>query len=188
MITMQIGLIISGILVFAGAAQWIIQTRNLTRRGYLLDCVNEAGERERERIAIEEKQRREEEERQSKRSFDLDLLITHGAAFGGFSATCPDGRPRKGVVPLEQIMMYGRQPSGKDYTYYIEDQGLLICACDETDSLIIRSGDRPFEIREAGLNRDQGVTTECARIKKDIIYYIILESHHEISIRATKCS
>jgi hypothetical protein len=82
-------------------------------------------------------------------------------------------------------MMYGRQSSGKDYTYYIEDQGLYICAGERPDQLLLRSRKEPFEIREAGLDRDQGVTTSQAVIFKDVLYYVILESHHEISIRAT---
>jgi hypothetical protein len=116
----------------------------------------------------------------------MDFMITHGSAFGGCAAVCQDGRYRRGTVLLDQIMMYGRQPSGREFTYYIEDQGLEICATDEKDSLLVRSTQMPFEIREAGLSRDQGISTKKAEIKKDILYYIILESKHEISIKATK--
>ena len=71
-------------------------------------------------------------------------------------------------------------------SYYIEDQGLEICASDQPEELIIVSKQQPFEIREAGLSRDQGISTKKAVIKQDVTYYIILESKHEISIKATK--
>jgi hypothetical protein len=143
---------------------------------------------EEEQRKLEERRRieAEEAERQKKRVFGLDFRITHGTAFGGCSAVCPDGRRRKGSVPLDQIMMYGRQPGGREFTYYIEDQGVEICASDAPDSLMVRSAQTPFEIREAGLSRDQGVSTRQAQIKRDVLYYIILESKHEISIKATR--
>ena len=73
---------------------------------------------------------------------------------------------------------------GEDDLY--EDQGLEICASDQPEELIIVSKQQPFEIREAGLSRDQGISTKKAVIKQDVTYYIILESKHEISIKATK--
>lgn len=184
MILMKSGFIFSGILLVLAFVQGIVMKSRLTKKSYLLDCVSEAGRRERERIAAENRQRAFEAEKQAKRVFGLDVLITHGTAFGGFAGTCPDGKSRRGFVPLDQIMMYGRQPSGKEYTYYIEDQGILFCAGEDADSLIIKS-EEPFEIRQAGLGRDQGYTTVTAAIKKNILYYIILESHHEISVKAT---
>ncbi len=188
MLTIKISLIISAVLALTGAVQWTAEKISKTRKGNLLEVVTEAGEFERERIAAEERLRIQEEKEQARRTFGLDVMITHGAAFGGLSATCQDGRARKGQVPLDQIMMYGRQSNGKDYTYYIEDQGISICATDDPDTLLVRSEDQPFEIREAGLGRDQGQGGRSAVIKKDVLYYIILESHHEISIKATgKC-
>ena len=89
-------------------------------------------------------------------------------------------------VALDNILMYGKHPSGKEFTYYIEDQGLEICACDNPEELTVISKQQPFEIREAGLSRGQGVPTKQAVIKQDVKYYIILESKHEISIKATK--
>ena len=74
----------------------------------------------------------------------------------------------------------------EEFTYYIEDQGLEICACDNPEELTVISKQQPFEIREAGLSRGQGVPTKQAVIKQDVKYYIILESKHEISIKATK--
>lgn len=119
-------------------------------------------------------------------------LIWHGlydyacSAFGGCAAICPDGRIRRDKVALDNILMYGKHPSGKEFTYYIEDQGLEICACDNPEELTVISKQQPFEIREAGLSRGQGVPTKQAVIKQDVKYYIILESKHEISIKATK--
>lgn len=106
--------------------------------------------------------------------------------FGGCAAICPDGRIRRDKVALDNILMYGKHPSGKEFTYYIEDQGLEICACDNPEELTVISKQQPFEIREAGLSRGQGVPTKQAVIKQDVKYYIILESKHEISIKATK--
>ena len=119
-------------------------------------------------------------------------LIWHGLydyawfPFGGCAAICPDGRIRRDKVALDNILMYGKHPSGKEFTYYIEDQGLEICACDNPEELTVISKQQPFEIREAGLSRGQGVPTKQAVIKQDVKYYIILESKHEISIKATK--
>ena len=93
---------------------------------------------------------------------------------------------RRDKVALDNILMYGKHPSGKEFTYYIEDQGLEICACDNPEELTVISKQQPFEIREAGLSRGQGVPTKQAVIKQDVKYYIILESKHEISIKATK--
>ena len=124
MLTIKISLIISAVLALTGAVQWTAEKISKTRKGNLLEVVTEAGEFERERIAAEERLRIQEEKEQARRTFGLDVMITHGAAFGGLSATCQDGRARKGQVPLDQIMMYGRQSNGKDYTYYIEDQGI----------------------------------------------------------------
>ena len=36
-------------------------------------------------------------------------------------------------MALDNILMYGKHPSGKEFTYYIEDQGLEICACDNPE-------------------------------------------------------
>ena len=169
----------------AGAFQWFFQRKSQVNAGYLLDSVQEAGQEEARNRRQEQIIREEEEKTQAGRVFGLDFMITHGSAFGGCAATLQDGSFRKGLVPLDQIMMYGRQPSGKDFTYYIEDQDLMVCACDEKDALLVKADSLPFEIREAGLSRDQGVSVKSALIRKDVLYYIILESHHEISIRAS---
>ena len=64
------------------------------------------------------------EKKQKDRLFGMDFMITHGSAFGGCAAICPDGRIRRDKVALDNILMYGKHPSGKEFTYYIEDQGL----------------------------------------------------------------
>ena len=66
-----------------------------------------------------------------------------------------------------------------------EDQDVLFCAMDHPDEILIRSLKAPFEIREAGFGRDEGAVLYEAVIRKDILYYIILESKHEISVRAS---
>jgi hypothetical protein len=183
---MEIGLLIAGFLAVAGIVQWSIQDKKRKNQQYTLDYALKSAEIESRQREEELRLEREEAEKQKNRLFGMDFMITHGSAFGGCAAVCQDGRHRKGTVPLDQIMMYGKQPSGREFTYYIEDQGLEICATDEKDSLLVRSNQMPFEIREAGLSRDQGISTKKAEIKKDILYYIILESKHEISIKATK--
>ena len=188
MLTLKVGLIISAVLALGGFVEWVALKTRLSRENNLLEYAAQVSVKERARIEAEERQRQKEAHEQASRVFGLDFMVNHGAAFGGVSATCPDGQSRKGSVPLDNIKMYGKQSSGKDYNYYIEDQGLVFCAGESPDQLILRAHDQPFEIREAGLGRDQGIMTDTAVIKKDIMYYVILESHHEISIKATeKC-
>lgn len=188
MLTFKIGLILAALLAVTG---WIGHMNNkrriekkemslqLQRDGYAYVLKEEE----------KEEQRREEEERLlQSRKFSLNFLLTHGSAFGGFSAILSDGKTRRGKVALSEIMMYGTHPSGKEFTYYIEDQGIEICASDQPDELLIRSTDgHPFEIREEGEPRDMGARTEGVIIRKDILYYVILESKHELSMRATAC-
>lgn len=186
MITMEIGLILAGILLAFGAVQWKLQSGKMEKQKYILEYAEKVADAESRQREEQKKKEKEEEERQKFRAFSLDFMITHGSAFGGCSAINADGRRRRGIVPLDHVLMYGRHPSGKEFTYYIEEQGLEICATDEKDCLMVRSGNTPFEIREAGMGRDQGISTRCAVIKKDVLYYIILESRHEISIKASK--
>lgn len=186
MTTLTIGLFLAALLAAGGAVQWKWQNRLHQKEKYILDYAGkvsemEEQEREEERLRLEEEARKQRE-----RVFGMDFLITHGSAFGGCAATCADGRLRRGTVPLDNILLYGRQPSGREFTYYIEEQGLEICATDREDELLVRSGQQPFEIREAGLARSQGISEREAILKRDVTYYIILESKHEISIKATK--
>ena len=132
--------------------------------------------------AIQQKEAREQEAR----TFYMDVKIMHGSAFGGFCATRNDGRKKHGSVLLDHILLHGRHPSGKEYTYYIEDQNIEICATDKMNELLIRSKGAGFEIRQEGQSRDEGHMVQSALIRRDILYYLILESKHEISIKAVK--
>ena len=168
--TMEAGLVIAALMAVVGVVQWKRQSGRQQQEKYILDYAGQVSELE----------------KQKDRLFGMDFMITHGSAFGGCAAICPDGRIRRDKVALDNILMYGKHPSGKEFTYYIEDQGLEICACDNPEELTVISKQQPFEIREAGLSRGQGVPTKQAVIKQDVKYYIILESKHEISIKATK--
>lgn len=186
MTTMEIGLILAGILLVFGAVQWKMQSGRIEKQKIVLEYAEKVTDMECRQREAQKKKEKEEEERQKFRPFGLDFMITHGSAFGGCSAINVDGRRRRGVVPLDHVLMYGKHPSGKEFTYYIEEQGLEICAADEKNCLVVRSRTTPFEIREAGMGRDQGVSAKYAVIKQDVLYYIILESRHEISIKATR--
>ena len=184
--TMEAGLVIAAVLAAIGVVQWKRQSGRQQKEKYILDYAGQVSEMESQRREEERQQRAAEEQKQKERSFGMDFMITHGSAFGGCAATQADGSIRKDKVSLDKIMMYGKHPSGKEFTYYIEDQGLEICASDNPEELIVISKQQPFEIREAGLSRGQGTATKRAVIKQDVTYYIILESKHEISIKATK--
>lgn len=184
--TMEAGLVIAAVLAVVGVVSWKRQSGRQQKEKYILDYAGQISEMESQRREEERQLRHEEEKKQKERVFGMDFMITHGSAFGGCAAVCADGTIRKDRVSLDKILMYGKHPSGKEFTYYIEDQGLEICACDQPDELLVVSGRQPFEIREAGLSRDQGVSVRKAVIKQDVKYYIILESKHEISIKATK--
>lgn len=184
--TMEAGLVIAAVLAVVGVVQWKRQNGRQQKEKYILDYAGQVSEMENQRREEEQHKRQEEEQKQRDRIFGMDFMITHGSAFGGCAAVLSDGTIRKDKVALEKILMYGKHPSGKEFTYYIEDQGLEICASDRQDELVVVSTQKPFEFREAGLSRDQGVATKRAVIKQDVTYYIILESKHEISIKATK--
>ncbi len=184
--TMKAGLLIAAVMAAAGAVQWKRNRSRRQKQKYILDYADQVFEMEFQKRQEEQQQKEQEEIRQQERVFAMDVMLTHGSAFGGCAAICSDGRLRKGKISLDQIMMYGKHPSGKEFTYYIEEQGLDICACDNPEELRIQSRQQPFEIREAGLSRGQGMATKTAVIRQDVLYYIILESKHEISIRATR--
>lgn len=186
MIITQIILVLSACLMAVGVIQWKYQAKKQEKQKYILEYAEKVTDLENQKKEEQRQQTLEEEKRQRFRTFYLDFMITHGAAFGGCSAICADGRRRKGTVALDQVMMYGKHPTGKEFTYYIEEQGLEIGATDNPDTLLVRSREAPFEIREEGMGRDRGAPVHSAVIKRDILYYIILESRHEISIRATK--
>lgn len=183
---MEAGLVVAAVMAVFGVAQLKRQSKHQQKEKYILDYAGKVAEIEAQKKAEEKQLEEEEEQRQRERVFGMDVMITHGSAFGGAAATCPDGRFRRGKIALDNILMYGRHPSGKEFTYYIEDQGLEIGASDRPDELFVVSRQQPFEIREAGLPRDRGTSTKSAVIRQDVLYYIILESKHEISIKATK--
>ncbi len=170
----------------AGYVRWVSLNKRWNRDGVLLEAACKETSRQ-VRIQKEEEARRQrEEEIRRNLMFHLDFLITHGAAFGGCCAICQDGRLRKGSVPLEEILMHGRHGSGKEYTFYIEEADIRICACDDPDTLLVLSDGMPFVIRESGMGRGEGETVTRAIIRKDVLYYIILETKHEISVLATR--
>ena len=166
-------------------AQWIGDREIRQREEYILTYAVNVSEQERLRAERQHMLEKREEELQKQRAFYLDVKITHGSAFGGFSATENDGRRKRGIVPLDHIMLYGRHSSGKEFTYYIEEQNIEICATDSPDELLVRSTGNWFEIRQYGKGRDEGILVQSAVIRKDILYFVILESKHEISIIAT---
>lgn len=182
----KISLVIAGILLFGGCFQYIIQSDTRKKKQYILDCVVSHMEQEKIRSERQLALEKEEEELQKSKVFYLNVKITHGSAFGGFCATKNDGRRKRGYVPLDQILLYGRYATGKEFTYYIEEQGIEICAMDDPDKLLIRSKNAKFEIRQNGQSKDEGVCVQNVVITKDVLYYIILESKHEITIKAVK--
>jgi len=185
MIVIQISLSAASLLTIYGYIYYISSMSRLKRLSYIYDQALRLADEAQKQREREYRQRVAEERLQSQRVFRMDLLITHGSAFGGCAAVLDDGRFRRGSLPLDRIQMFGRHPSGKDFTYYIEDQDVLFCAMDHPDEILIRSLKAPFEIREAGFGRDEGAVLYEAVIRKDILYYIILESKHEISVRAS---
>ncbi|MDO4976204.1 MAG: hypothetical protein Q4E53_02965 [Eubacteriales bacterium] len=187
LILAKISFVLVGLLLSASLVQYVGSKGGIRRRRDVLGLA--IYEMEQEQIRIEEqKERKQEADRiQKTKVFYMDVRVTHGSAFGGFCATMNDGRRKKGLVRLDEILLYGKHPSGKEFTYYIEDQNIEIGATDDPDTLLIRSSDNSqFEIRQIGQGRDEGSRVENALIHRDIQYYIILESKHEISLKAVK--
>ncbi len=180
---------ISLILVACGLAGALVQIVLMDGRqddwSYIFSYLEEDARANLMRRQSEEAAREKELFMQSQCPFSLDFMVYHGDAFGGCAATLSDGKIRRGRVRLDEIPIHGRHPSGGDYIYYIEDQGIEICACESEGELRIHSVNAEFDIREEGMNRDQGARVYDAVIHRDIIYYIVLESRHEIAVRAT---
>ena len=181
----KVSVILCGLFLAGALAQWVSDNGFRQREEYILTYAVNISEQERIRAERQRMLEKKEEELQKQRVFHLNVKITHGSAFGGFSATNNDGRKKKGVIPLDHIMLYGRHSSGKEFTYYIEDQNIEICAMESPDELLVRSTGNWFEIRQYGKGRDEGILVQSAVIRKDILYFVILESKHEISIIAT---
>lgn len=180
----KVSVILCGLFLAASLFQWAADRGIRLRRQYILTSAVRITEQERLKAQRQRMLEQREEELQRQRVFHLDVKITHGSAFGGFSAVNNDGRKKKGIIPLDHILLFGRHPSGKEFTYYIEDQNIEICATDSPDELLIRSTGNWFEIRQYGMGRDEGILVRSAVIRKDILYYLILESKHEISVKA----
>lgn len=183
--TFKISLVLIGILTVCGLIFYIRKSGQLKRTQDTIDVAQTACEILQERE--EERKRKLEEERilQMKRKFHMDVFVKHGAAFGGFSATMDDGRTRRGSVTLDSILMHGSGPNGREYTYYIEEKNIGFYASDEPDTIVIRSDDVAFNIRAEGQSRGDGLSVKAAPIKMNVVYYIILESKHELMLRAT---
>ncbi len=187
-LTLKVGLVLVAVFLLAGIIENKTKQKKLMKQDDLLDYAQKGYRLYQQEQEEEDKRKEEEEKRLKNRKFTLNCMVTHGTAFGGFSAILPDGRTRRGKVSLSEIMMHGTHPSGGEFTYYIEDQGIEICASTQPEEMMIRAVDgHSFEIREAGKPRDKGLETERVLIRKNILYYIILESKHELSVRAVEC-
>lgn len=184
-IVTQLSLAAASLLTVYGYINYFSSMSSLKRLHFIYEQALVAADEARIQREMEYRRRIEEERLQSQRIFRMDILITHGSAFGGCAAVLNDGRFRRGSFPLDRVLMFGRHPSGRDFTYFIEDQDILFCASDRPEEILIRSSKAPFEIREAGFGRDEGEVLYEAVIRKDILYYIILESKHEISVKAS---
>ena len=184
-IVTQLSLAAASLLTVYGYINYFSSMSSLKRLHFIYEQALVAADEARIQREMEYRRRIEEERLQSQRIFRMDILITHGSAFGGCAAVLNDGRFRRSSFPLDRVLMFGRHPSGRDFTYFIEDQDILFCASDRPEEILIRSSKAPFEIREAGFGRDEGEVLYEAVIRKDILYYIILESKHEISVKAS---
>lgn len=184
-IVTQLSLAAASLLTVYGYINYFSSMSSLKRLHFIYEQALVAADEARIQREMEYRRRIEEERLQSQRIFRMDILITHGSAFGGCAAVLNDGRFRRGSFPLDRVLMFGRHPSGRDFTYFIEDQDILFCASDRPEEILIRSSKAPFEIREAGFGRDEGEVLYEAVIRKDILYYTILESKHEISVKAS---
>ncbi|MCD8020400.1 MAG: hypothetical protein LUF92_12720 [Clostridiales bacterium] len=102
--TMQIGIVLSGILLLAGIVQWRMQNSKRQKQKYILEYAEKITDLEKQKREEQRQIEEAEEKKQKYRTFYLDFLITHGSAFGGCSGTCADGRRRRGMVSLNHIL------------------------------------------------------------------------------------
>lgn len=187
MIITYIGLIIS-VILFAGCGiSYGSYQKALKNSATTLDYLVMEAERENRLLALKKQKEIMEEQLQENRVFSLDFIISHGSAIGGCSAWNQDGRRKKGSIPLDSIMMFGKNEAGQSFTYYIEEENIEICATDDPDTLRVCSKGQPFEIRNSSESRGEGNLVQEAVIEKNQQYYIILDSKHEISILAKNC-
>lgn len=183
----KLGMGILILLIIAGTgAVAAYYFRNYKKQEYLMDYQVNMMKDE-----IDQKNKREEldaqiREEQKNKKFYLDVIVTHGNAIGARSCFDAEGRRRGGIFSIGDVVMFGRNQRGEDYTYRIDEAGLEIWATFDEDELILRSKKTPFEIRKEGTARDQGNRTQKATVKKDQQYYIILNSKHEIGLLASR--
>lgn len=144
-------------------------------------------------LEAEEQEKKSKEEleahvraEQENKVFYLDIIVTHGNAIGVRSSTDNEGRRRKGIVSIGEIMMVGKNQQGEDSFYHIDEAGMELWAAFEEDELILKSKNSSFEIRTEGTPKDQGRKTYKATIKEGVQYYVILDSRHEIGILAER--
>ncbi len=123
---------------------------------------------------------------QEKKSFYMDVILTHGNALGVKSAIDNEGRRRKGILPIGEITMIGKNNQGEDSFYHIDEAGMELWATFEEDEMTLKSKESAFEIRTEGTPRDKGTKTYKATIKEGQKYYIILDSRHEIGLLAQR--
>ena len=123
---------------------------------------------------------------QMNKTFYMDVILTHGNALGVRAAMDYEGRRRKGILPIGEICMIGKNAQGEDSIYYIDEAGLELWATFEEDEILLKSKENAFEIRTEGTPRDKGAKTYKATLKEGQQYYVILDSRHEIGILAQR--
>jgi len=140
-------------------------------------------------IEAEEQEKKSKEEldahvraEQANKTFYLDVILTHGNALGVKAASDNEGRRRKGILPIGDITMIGKNAIGEDSFYHIDEAGMEFWATFEEDEILLKSKETPFEIRTEGTPRDKGTKTYKAVLKEGQQYYVILDSRHEIGI------
>lgn len=167
------------------AATGIFALYNYTdykRKEYLQDYhVSMVEEEEKERRSKAELDAHVRAEQENK-TFYMDLILYHGNAIGVKAATDNEGRRRKGIIPIGEIAMIGKNSLGEDSYYHIDEAGMEFWATFEEDEILLKSKDTPFEIRTEGTPRDKGTRTYKATLKEGQKYYVILDSRHEIGV------
>ena len=123
---------------------------------------------------------------QANKPFYMDVILTHGDAIGVKAAIDNEGRPRKGILPIGDILMVGKNNRGEDHFFRIDEAGMELWATFEKDELLLKSKENAFEIRTEGTPRDKRTKTFKASIKEGMQYYIILDSRHEIGLLAER--
>lgn len=123
---------------------------------------------------------------QANKTFYMDIILSHGNAIGVKAATDNEGRRRKGILPIGEITMVGKNSQGEDSFYHIDEAGMEFWATFEEDEILLKSKDTAFEIRTEGTPRDKGTKTYKATLKEGQQYYVILDSRHEIGILAER--